>query len=151
MNTLIPIINEIVKFGLEPNLAVPNKEQLLERNLVTIYQLYFDIAYTFDETQYADFDKTLLPDIRGNVASNFSDFGLYKKVDEISAIDKVDALLIGDAVDDLCDIITDLLEVRWRIENNSLDDGLWFFELIFRTHTQQHLLDLLNYLKQTKG
>lgn len=57
---------------------------------------------------------------------------------------------LGDAVDDLLDIIKDLLEVKWRIENNSLDDGVWFFKFIFRSHTQQHILDLLNYIKQKK-
>ena len=48
----------------------------------------------------------------------------------------------------LTDIITDLFEIKWRLENNSLADGLWYFELIFKGHTQLHILDLLNYMKQ---
>lgn len=27
-------------------------------------------------------------------------------------------------------------------------DGLWYFQLTFHGHTQQHILDLLNYMKQ---
>lgn len=57
---------------------------------------------------------------------------------------------MGDATDDLTDIILDLLQIKWRIENNSPNDGLWYFQLIFASHTQQHIIDLLNYLKQRK-
>jgi hypothetical protein len=41
---------------------------------------------------------------------------------------------IGDVKDDLVDITTDFLEIRWRIGNNSLDDGLWYSEFIFKNH-----------------
>lgn len=57
-------------------------------------------------------------------------------------------ICLGDAIDDLNDIILDLLEVKWRIEHNSLHDGLYYFKTIFQFHTQQHILDLLNFMKQ---
>ena len=151
MKELIPIINEIVKFGLQPNLTENDKEKLLERHLVKIYDLYFDIEYKYDETDYLDFDKSQHPEIRQNVSSNFMDFGFYKTILDINDIDNLKDNAIGDAIDDLSDIIFDLLEIKWRIENNSLADGLWFFELIFYSHTQQHILDLLNYMKQKNG
>lgn len=151
MTELIPTINEIVKYGLQPNLTVTDKEKLLERHLVRIYDLYFDIEYKFDETHFPDFNKSQLPNIRQNVASNFKDFGFYKTILDINDIDNLEDIAIGDAIDDLTDIITDLLEIKWRIENNSLADGLWFFQLTFYGHTQQHILDLLNYMKQKNG
>ena len=151
MTELIPTINEIVKYGLQPNLTVTDKEKLLERNLVKIYDLYFSIDYKFDETNYPDFDKTKPHDIRQNVASNFKDYGFYKTVLDINDIDNLKENAIGDAIDDLSDIIMDLLEIKWRIENNSLADGLWFFELAFYSHSQQHILDLLNFMKQKNG
>ncbi len=144
MRELIPTINEIVKYGLEPNLATFDKEKKLEKNLVKIYQLYFDIKYKYDETDFPEFDKTEYPDIRQNVTSNFKDFGLYKAILDIEDIDNLKDDAIGDAIDDLTDIIIDLSEIKWGIENNSLADGLWFFKLIFYAHTQQHILDLLN-------
>ena len=85
--------------------------------------------------------------MRQNVESNFKDFGFYKMVLEINDMAN-DEIGIGDAVDDLCDIIKNLLEVKWRIENNSLNDGLWFFNFIFNSHTEKHIIDLLNYIKQ---
>lgn len=151
MKELIPTINEIVKYGLQPNLTVTDKEKLLERHLVKIYDLYFDIKYKFDETDFPDFDKSQLPDIRQNVSSNFKDYGLYKTILDINGIDNLTDGTISNAIDDLSDIIIDLLEIKWRIENNSLADGLWFFELTFYSHTQQHILDLLNFMKQKNG
>ena len=43
------------------------------------------------------------------------------------------------------------LKIKWRKENNSEDDAWWFFGLIFYGHTQQHLIGLLNYLKNKNG
>jgi len=151
MKELIPTINEVVKYGLKPNLAVADKENLLEQHLVKIYSLYFNVEYEFDETEYPSFDKSQLPNIRKNVESNFKDFGFYATILDINDIGSSQNSAIGDAIDDLSDIIIDLLEVKWRIENNSLDDGLWYFQLIFYGHTQQHILDLLNFMKQKNG
>ena len=151
MTELIPTINEIVKYGLQANLTLTEKDKLLERNLVKVYDLYFNIEYKFDEADFPDFDKKQFPDIRQNVESNFKDFGLYKTVLDINDLDNLEDAAIGDAIDDLSDIIIDLLEVKWRIENNSLADGLWFFELTFYSHTQQHILGLLNFMKQKNG
>ncbi len=105
----------------------------------------------YDEKDFPEFDKTEYSHIRQNVTSNFKDFGLYKTILNINDIDNIEDNAIGDALDDLTDIILDLLEIKWRIENNSLADGLWFFELIFYSHTQQHILYLLNFMKQKNG
>ena len=147
MTDLIPIINEIIKYGLEPNLVEPHKEKLLERNLCNIYDMHFEISYEFDETEFQDFDKSIYSEVRRNVTSNFKDFGLYKIILDLDDLTKSMEVGIGDAIDDLSDIIIDLLEIKWRIENNSLEDGLWFFEIIFNSHTKQHLRNLLDCMK----
>ena len=134
MAGLIQTINEIVKYGLQANLMVIDKEKLLERNLIKIYNFYFDIKFEFYKTDYPEFDKSILPDIRKNVVSNFEDLGFYKIILDINDIENLKDNAIGDAVDDLTDIIIDLLEIKWRMVNNSLADGLWFFELTFRIH-----------------
>jgi len=151
MKDLIPTINEIIKYGLYPNLNIPDNEALLEKNIVKIYNLYFEINYTFDHAKYQNFDKSQLPDIPKNVISNFKEFGFYKTVLDIHDLDNVQENALGDAVDDLSDIILDLLEIKWRINNNSLDDGLWFFQFIFHAHTQEHIIGLLNFMKQKNG
>ena len=150
MTELIPTIDEIVKYGLNPNLTETDNEKLLERNLVKIYDLYFDIQYKFDERDFPDCDKIEYSKIRQNITSNFKDFGLYKTIIDISDVYNLNENATADALDDLTDIIMDLLEIKWRIENNSLEDGLWFFEMIFHSHTKQHVLDLLNFMKNKK-
>ena len=147
MTDLIPIINEIIKYGLEPNLVEPHKEKLLERNLCNIYDMHFEISYEFDETEFQDFDKSIYSEVRRNVTSNFKDFGLYKIILDLDDLTKSMEVGIGDAIDDLSDIIIDLLEIKWRIEKNSLEDGLWFFEIIFNSHTKKHVRDLLDFMK----
>ena len=124
------------------------KEQLLKRNFVKIYSLYFDIAYKFDGTEYPPYDRSKFSDIRKNVSSNFSHYGLYKTILDISDVGNLNDMAIGDAIDDIADIITELLEVKWRLENNSLEDGLWYFELTFKHHIQQHIINLLNFMNQ---
>jgi hypothetical protein len=148
MNDLIPVINSITQYGLQPHLIVANRDKLLEMHLIKIYSLYFDINYTFDETDYQDFDEQMFPNIRENIESNFKEFGFYKTILDINDVNNLKDNGIGDAIDDLTDVTRDLLEIKWRIENNSLADGLWFFEFIFKAHTQQHILDLLNYMEQ---
>jgi hypothetical protein len=151
MTTLIPIINEITQFGLSPNLPIADKETVLERNLVKIYALYFEVDTVSDATNYPVFPSETLPNIRENIESNFKDFGFYNVVlDLYEVIDPNKKVGLGDAVDDLLDITKDLLEVKWRMENNSLADGLYFFKFIFSAHTQQHILDLLNFMKEKR-
>jgi hypothetical protein len=149
---LIHAINQVIKFGLEPNLTINKNERdlLLERSLINIYSLYFDINYEYDNADYKEYNEYKYADIRKNVEHNFPDFGFYTNALDILDLENKDNFGLGDATDDLTDIILDLLQIKWRIENNSPNDGLWYFQLIFHGHTQQHIIDLLNYLKQRK-
>lgn len=151
MNELLNIINEITKYGLNPSLEHTDKEKDLEKNLVALYKKYFEIKFIFDEKDYADFDDLGLKNIRENVSSNFPSFGFYHNLAELHKLENKADLVVGDAVDDLTDIILDLLEIKWRAETNSESDAWWYFELIFYSHTQQHLIDLLNFMKHKNG
>ena len=149
MTELISTINEIIRYGLTPNLLTADRNKLLERSLVKIYNLYLDISFDIDDLEYQDSERIEYYIARQNVESNFKDFGLYRTLlGDIEDFDENRNYGVGDAIDDLTDIIFDLLEIKWRIENNSLNNGLEHFELIFKIHTQQHILDLLNYLKK---
>ena len=152
MKDLILIINEIVKYGLQPNLAVEDRDKLLQKNLIKIYSIVLDLSYDLDNSEYLDTDKIQYHLVRQNVETNFTNFGLYRTtIGDIEDFDSPDEFGVGDAIDDLTDIIFDLLEVKARIENNSINSGLEHFEVIFYCHTQQHILDLLNYMKQING
>ncbi len=118
MNELIEIINEITKYGLNPNLEVEDKETDLEKNLLKIDSKFFEIEYEFDNKDYPDFKKVKFPNVIENVKTNFLYFGFYHKVLNCYELNK---------------------------------DALWFFELIFKAHTQEHIISLLNFMKRKNG
>lgn len=136
---------------MNPNLEHRDKEKDLEKYLVEFYAQYFNIRYVFDKKDYEDYEYAGQNKIRENVISNFPSFGLYHNLSELNKIENKADLVVGDAVDDLTDIILDLLEIKWRAETNSESDAWWYFELIFYSHTQQHLIDLLNFMKHKNG
>lgn len=139
------LITSITKWGLRIE-VVENKIDDLKRTLVTLYSYCLDVNYVFDEKEYADCPDFNFEQIRKNIESNFPDFGFYNLVSNLNITYKPENI-VGDAVDDLSDIIKDLLEVKWRVENNSISDGLWFLSFSFENHFEQHLIDLLNYIK----
>jgi uncharacterized protein DUF5063 len=53
---------------------------------------------------------------------------------------------IGDAIDDLADIGSDLRKVLWRFETQGADDAFWHFHLHFLFHWGQHARELSLYL-----
>jgi len=147
MENLIATIDEIVKYGLIENLSISDNGSLLEKHLVKLYNQYFELSYECDDLEYPKFDSSMYENIRKNISTNFKDFGFYLTIHEIENVYEEPKYLIGDAIDDLSDIILDLLEVRWRIENNSINNGYEFFKWIFSSHTQEHVLNLLRYIK----
>ena len=151
MKDLIQIIDEIAKYGLHSDIKIENKEKDLEQNLIGLYSHSFKIKYEFDDHNHPNFDKKLFPNVIDNVRENFPEFGFYHTILNSNEFPKDPETATGDAVDDLSDIIYDIIEVKWRMENNSEADGLWYFELIFNGHTQQHLIDLLNFMKAKNG
>jgi len=54
--------------------------------------------------------------------------------------------LVGDAIDDLADILGDLQEVLWCYEKTRPKDALWHFSFGYRSHWGYHAENLLWYL-----
>lgn len=146
MIQLLDQIDEISKYGLFKNLNEENKELNLERKLVKIYNYYFETQYKFDENEYPEFNNFEYSIIRENLLSNFPNFSFYKVAIEIDNIENESENVLADALDDLCDIIHDLQEIKWRAENTSENDAKLFFKFVFESHTKKHILNLLNYL-----
>ncbi len=144
---MIETINEIVKYGLERYPGDDFLERDLEKQLVKLHLLAIDLGEYSDDTEYGHFDiRKLYPNVRSHVSSNFKDFGFYHAVVDIKAVANDPTLVIGDAIDDLSDIIYDLLEVKRRIDYNSKEDAWTFFHEIYHIHTKHHLINLIKYL-----
>ena len=146
MSKLRELIDKITEFGINPKVDLIDKIDVLKKLLVGIYSEFLNLEFEFDETDYneePDFDYN---EIKKNVKSNFPDFDWYSMV--LNKMEPDVEIGIGDEIDDLIDIIKDLLAVKWRMENTSEKDALWHFELSMRTHSEQHLVDLLKRLKE---
>ncbi len=147
MSKLKELIDRIIEFGTNEKLESENKTLEIQRLLIDLYAEYLTIETEFDETEYENPSYLDHDAISAVLAENLPDFGWYHSVFESHKIDKDAELVTEDSIDDLADIIKDLVEVQWRMENNSEKDGLYHFEFLMKHHSEQHLVNLLKYLK----
>ena len=148
MSDLKDLIEKITEFGTNPNVGLDNKKVVLKNLLVSIYYEFINTTTEFDEEDYPDEPQLNFKEILKNIKSNFPDFGWYSTSLDSNKLIPNAEIAHGDELDDLADIIKDLLEVKWRMENTSKKDAIWHFEFNMRTHSEQHLLDLLKRLKE---
>ncbi|MCK0108004.1 DUF5063 domain-containing protein [Flavobacteriaceae bacterium S0825] len=152
MNRLNEIIDRITEFGTNPNVTSENKELEITKLLVDLYSEYLGLSdIELDDKDYDDEPSFPYKKIRANVVANFPSFGWYHEVWESHKIIPDADLVTGDAIDDLTDIIIDMLAVKWRIVNTSINDALWHFSFSMKIHSEQHLVNFLKYLKDKKG
>jgi len=147
LSKLKELIDRIVEFGTNEKLESENKTLEIQRLLVGIYAEYLKVETEFDETDYEEPINLDYDGIRSIATEHFPDFGWYHSVWESHKISEDAELVTEDSIDDLTDIIKDLIEVQWRLENNSEKDGLYQFEFLMKHHSEQHLVNLIKYLK----
>ncbi|MEL0645360.1 DUF5063 domain-containing protein [Olleya sp. Ti.3.14] len=148
MSKLRELIDEITEFGINPKVELTAKTDVLKKLLVGIYSEFLKVEFEFDEKDYEDEPDLDFKKILENVKANFPDFGWYSSVLDSNKMEPNIKIGIGDELDDLADIIKDMMDVKWRLENTSKNDALWHFEFHMRTHSEQHLVDLLKRLKE---
>ncbi|MFD0862748.1 DUF5063 domain-containing protein [Sungkyunkwania multivorans] len=148
MSELKVLIEKITEFGVNPEVEVKDKTNVLKRLLVEIYLEFLNVNFEFDESDYDDEPDFDYNEILKNVKSNFPDFGWYSSVLDSNKMEPNVEVGIEDELDDLADIIKDMLAVKWRMENTSEDDALWHFEFLMRVHSEQHMVNLLKRLKE---
>lgn len=151
MSKLKNLIDRIVEFGTNEKLVSENKELEIQKLLVAIYSEYLQLETEFDDAVYEEPIRLDYDGIRSIVTFHFPGFSWYYSVWESHEINRKADITSEDSIDDLTDIIKDLIEVQWRIENNSEKDGLYQFEFLMKNHSEQHLVNLLKYLKDRNG
>lgn len=151
MNNIEKHIKRITEFGIHDKVKSDNKEQEIQKLLVGLYSEYLNLEVTFDDGDFEDQPTFDYDAIKKNVEANFLDFGWYHSVYESHLILPDAYLVTGDAIDDLSDIIKDMLEIKWLFENTSATYAKWCFKDIMRSHSEQHLVNFLKYLKDKNG
>ncbi|MEH1009406.1 MULTISPECIES: DUF5063 domain-containing protein [Winogradskyella] len=148
MSKLRELIDKITEFGINPKVKLNDKTDILKKLLVGIYSEYLNVEFELDETDYDEAPDFNYDEIRENVQSNFTDLDWYSTVLDLNKMEPYVEIGIGDSLDDLTDIIKDLLVVKWKMDNTSEMDALWEFNFSMKTHSEQHLIDLLKYLNE---
>ena len=148
MSKLRELIDKITEFGINPKVELTDKIDVLKKLLVGIYSEYLNSEFELDETDYNDAPEFNYNEIKENVKSNFTDLDWYSTVLDLNKMEPYVEIGIGDSLDDLTDIIKDLLVVKWKMHNTSEMDALWEFNFSMKTHSEQHLIDLLKYLNE---
>lgn len=146
MEAFLNLIQRITQYGTE-TIVDSNKPLALKKALVDLQALYVNLKPSFDERLYEEIERLDYGLVYAHVKVNFPEFHDYQQLEQILDPNQKSEILTGDAIDDLSDLIIDLSEVSWRLQNTSLDDALWYFNTLMRMHSEQHLLNLLVYLK----
>ncbi|MQP53723.1 MULTISPECIES: DUF5063 domain-containing protein [unclassified Flavobacterium] len=148
MSKLRKLIDQITEFGINPKVETSDKIDVLKKLLVEIYSEYLNVEFEFDNKEYDEEPEFDYAKIRQNVKSNFPEFDWYSMVLDLNEMKPNVEIGIGDALDDLTDIIKDLLAVKWKMDNTSDMDALWEFDFSMRAHSEQHLINLLKFIKE---
>ncbi len=125
--------------------------QVLEMILDKLALASHFIEYKFDKTDYPDEPRKNYAQLRELISKRFPNFGFYNIPSAVT--DKVGEAEIytGDALDDVTDIGIDMHEVAWRWENNSAEDALFHFEILYDSHWGNHLRNLQFYVHHLKN
>jgi len=86
--------------------------------------------------------------LRARLCARFSGFGFYRVVAPSAPGEGDDdaAVTLGDAIDDLLDICSDLRDARWYRDNGDDGDGERCAGELYHYHWGRHLRDLQSYL-----
>ena len=85
--------------------------------------------------------------LRQRLRRRFPDLGYYNMGNRSEPLEQ--SKLVGDAFNDLADIVRDLNEIKWRASNLGEDDAIWWFRWSFERHWGLHLRNLSLYLHET--
>jgi len=147
VSQLFKYIDRLTEFGTNPKIESENKIDELKKLLFKIHSEYLNIESDFDPKDFEDEPEFNFKEIRRNVKTNFPDFGLYHIFFHSHKTVPDGGLVIRDSINDLSDLIIDMLIIKWRFENKSEDEAIGHFQFIMRIHSEQHIVDLLKYLK----
>ncbi|WP_452599363.1 DUF5063 domain-containing protein [Pontimicrobium sp. MEBiC01747] len=154
MKETIKLIEKVTEFAINPDVKSENKIKDLKQLLVSIYAKFLTIEKLDNDTNYKESYSLSYDEVKENVIENFPKLGYYNLVlDSHDVVYKKGEsepyvnLALGDPIDDICDILKDLLEVKWRYENYSKENANWSFMFLMKNHSEEHLVNLLKYLK----
>ncbi|WP_395373434.1 DUF5063 domain-containing protein [Marinicella sp. W31] len=138
-------VNEFLDFVLNENNPIEDLGELITALDKLAYSVRY-VNYEFDNTDYPDTPEKNYRLIREKVEKRFPTLGFYNTSEDVSENVGTSTIVVGDGIDDICDIVGDLKDVLWCFENTSINNALWHFQFGYRSHWGRHLRELQLYL-----
>ena len=124
--------------------GMPPTDAALARALDELALAYHDTPDGEPEEEDATPPKTDYPQRYAELSARFPHYGHYPVADPLET--EGQQYMLGDAIDDLADIVGDLQEIVWRFERLGADDAHWHFRFLYLAHWGGHLRELSLYL-----
>lgn len=138
MKRHIDFFRGFVQFVRKP--SEKDKLEVLEQKLTHIFRICLELAPKEGRTPKT---KNNYQVIREIISKNFPELGYYNDVLDLKEKIGETELTVGDAVDDLSDIVKDIEE---SLDLEREMDVLANIKLSFELHFKGHLINLLKYL-----
>lgn len=148
---LSPVIGSIVESCLH---SQPAKDQEIRKIFNWLDQLALALnlidEYTGEIEDTSEEPPYDYQSVRDKITKRFPDWGFYNECNSVTSEIATTELIVGDAIDDIADIVLELLRVQWFAENVSEHEALWHLHFGFKHHWEDHLLGAKRYIAALK-
>lgn len=144
MNDLWQTIRKVVSLVEVENLSPSENEIRIINYLDQLAWLIHDANpsedYDGDEIPESDYQS-----IRKLVEARFPNWGYYNCAKDVTKNIGETSITVGDAIDDISDIVSDLKAVLWCLDNENENNALWQLKDSYEGHWREHMLNLKHY------
>lgn len=123
----------------------PPSDQELLASLDRLIATYHDAPDSSISDTDWEAPRFSYPSLYKDLGSRFPTYGLYPVSDTDASPGDPDAAMVGDAIDDLADLTSDMRHVVWLADHVGLDDAHWSFRLYY-FHWGKHARELALFL-----
>jgi hypothetical protein len=142
------LVSEFVNYCTTPGDRTPaGLLRLCDRILGAIH----DLPEEFDDVEYPDAPRDDYLLSRKLIGKVFPNLGFYNLPESVNFQIAESEIEVGDAIDDITDIVADFKDYLWRCEHTSKVEANWQLLLMFRCHWGRHMRDLQFCLERIDG
>lgn len=141
---MIDAVRQYLDFFQSPPKDMQMRLSSLAQHLDQLVLAYYSTTDVEGDHENLDTPPHDYSAVYGRMGALFPSLGYYADVEPTEDFDQKPS--IGDAIDDLADIYSDMVDVVWYAENASLNEATWHFRFGYQVHWGAHLHNVRRYL-----